>query len=76
MQDIDPEESIRDWPGRRARHIEQLLEYIETTNKEIEELKADIEDYEAADLSEHERRELAECREDLRQARYVSDYYW
>ncbi|RYC86006.1 hypothetical protein BFJ63_vAg11186 [Fusarium oxysporum f. sp. narcissi] len=66
--DIDPEESIRDWPGRRARHIEQLLEYIETTNKEIEELKADIEDYEAADLSEHERRELAECREDLRQA--------
>ncbi|KAM5378181.1 hypothetical protein ACJA88_005915 [Fusarium oxysporum] len=67
--DIDPEESIRDWPGRRARHIEQLLEYIETTNKEIEELKADIEDYEAADLSEHERRELAECREDLRQAR-------
>ncbi|RKK77915.1 hypothetical protein BFJ69_g5912 [Fusarium oxysporum] len=66
--DIDPEESIRDWPGRRARHIEQLLEYIETTNKEIEELKADIEDYEGADLSEHERRELAECREDLRQA--------
>ncbi|EXK95623.1 hypothetical protein FOQG_04173 [Fusarium oxysporum f. sp. raphani 54005] len=66
--DIDPEESIRDWPGRRARHIEQLLEYIETTNKEIEELEADIEDYEGADLSEHERRELAECREDLRQA--------
>uniref|UniRef100_A0A0D2XYF0 Uncharacterized protein n=1 Tax=Fusarium oxysporum (strain Fo5176) TaxID=660025 RepID=A0A0D2XYF0_FUSOF len=39
-----------------------------TRSDEIEELKADIEDYEGADLSEHERRELAECREDLRQA--------
>ncbi|KAF9772316.1 hypothetical protein IL306_009980 [Fusarium sp. DS 682] len=66
--DIDPEESIRDWPGKRARHIEQLLEHIETTDKAIEELQTDIEDYEAGDLSEQERNELAECREDQRQA--------
>ncbi|KAL5613158.1 hypothetical protein FOVSG1_002221 [Fusarium oxysporum f. sp. vasinfectum] len=66
--DIDPEESIRDWPGRRARHIEQLLENIETANKEIEELQAEIEDYGASDLSEQERQELAECWEDQRQA--------
>ncbi|RKL46889.1 hypothetical protein BFJ72_g2628 [Fusarium proliferatum] len=66
--DIDPEESIRDWPGRRARHIEQLLEHIEATTKEIDELQADIDDYEASDLSELERQELAECREDQRQA--------
>ncbi|KAF5543358.1 hypothetical protein FNAPI_9680 [Fusarium napiforme] len=66
--DIDPEESIRDWPGRRARHIEQLLEQIETTTKEIEELQADIEDFGASDLSEQERQEFAECLEDQRQA--------
>ncbi|EMT69826.1 hypothetical protein FOC4_g10008261 [Fusarium odoratissimum] len=66
--DIDPEESIRDWPGRSARHIEQLLENIETANKEIEELQAEIEDYGASDLSEQERQELAECWEDQRQA--------
>ncbi|KAG9498470.1 hypothetical protein J7337_009275 [Fusarium musae] len=67
--DIDPEESIRDWPGRRARRIEQLLEHIEATTKEIEELQEDIDDYEASDLSEQERQELAECRGDQRQAR-------
>ncbi|KAG5821622.1 hypothetical protein H9Q71_000153 [Fusarium xylarioides] len=66
--DIDPEESIRDWPGRRARHIEQLLEYIETATKEIEELQADIEDFGASDLSEQERQEFAECLEEQRQA--------
>ncbi|EWG45996.1 hypothetical protein FVEG_15903 [Fusarium verticillioides 7600] len=66
--DIDPEESIRDWPGRRARRIEQLLEHIEATTKEIEELQEDIDDYEASDLSEQERQELAECRGDQRQA--------
>ncbi|KAF4415669.1 hypothetical protein FACUT_13229 [Fusarium acutatum] len=66
--DIDPEESIRDWPGRRARRIEQLLEQIKTATKEIEELQADIEDYGASDLSEQERQELAECWEDQRQA--------
>ncbi|KAG5757402.1 hypothetical protein H9Q70_000052 [Fusarium xylarioides] len=66
--DIDPEESIRDWPGRRARHIEQLLEYIETATKEIEELQAAIEDFGASDLSEQERQEFAECLEEQRQA--------
>ncbi|KAF4497513.1 hypothetical protein FAGAP_6314 [Fusarium agapanthi] len=66
--DIDPEESIRDWPGARARHIEQLLEHIETSTKEIEELQADIEDYGASDLSEQERQELVEYLEDQRQA--------
>ncbi|KAI7770499.1 hypothetical protein LZL87_002870 [Fusarium oxysporum] len=73
--DIDPEESIRDWPGRRARHIEQLLEHIETATKEIEELQADIEDYGASDLSEQERQELAECCEDQRQARTRKQNY-
>ncbi|KAF5530041.1 hypothetical protein FMEXI_13782 [Fusarium mexicanum] len=66
--DIDPEESIQDWPGRRARHIEQLLEHIETATKEIEELQADIEDLGASDLSEQERQELVEYLEDQRQA--------
>ncbi|KAF5678788.1 hypothetical protein FCIRC_6403 [Fusarium circinatum] len=66
--DIDPEESIRDWPGTRARHIEQLLEHIETSTKEIEELQADIEDLGASDLSEQERQELVEYLEDQRQA--------
>ncbi|KAF5974290.1 hypothetical protein FBULB1_7849 [Fusarium bulbicola] len=66
--DIDPEESIRDWPGTRARHIEQLLEHIETATKEIEELQADIEDLGASDLSEQERQELVEYLEDQRQA--------
>ncbi|KAF5644498.1 hypothetical protein F52700_2498 [Fusarium sp. NRRL 52700] len=66
--DIDPEESIRDWPGRRARHIEQLLEHIETAAKDIEALQAEIEDYGASDLSEQERQEFAECLEEQRQA--------
>ncbi|KAG4283163.1 hypothetical protein FPRO06_09836 [Fusarium proliferatum] len=66
--DIDPEESIRDWPGRRARHIEQLLEHIEATTKEIAELQAEIEDFGASDLSEQERQEFAECLEEQRQA--------
>ncbi|CCT71849.1 uncharacterized protein FFUJ_09011 [Fusarium fujikuroi IMI 58289] len=66
--DIDPEESIRDWPGRRARHIEQLLEHIETATKEIAELQAEIEDFRASDLSEQERQEFAECLEEQRQA--------
>ncbi|KAF5708726.1 hypothetical protein FGLOB1_6265 [Fusarium globosum] len=66
--DIDPEESIRDWPGRRARHIEQLLEHIETATKEIAELQAEIEDFGASDLSEQERQEFAECLEEQRQA--------
>ncbi|KAI1045821.1 hypothetical protein LB505_014328 [Fusarium chuoi] len=66
--DIDPEEAIRDWPGRRARHIEQFLEHIETTAKEMAELQAEIEDFGASDLSEQERQEFAECLEEQRQA--------
>lgn len=73
FQDIDPEEAIRDWPGRRARHIEQFLEHIETTAKEMAELQAEIEDFGASDLSEQERQEFAECLEEQRQARYVFD---
>ncbi|KAF4944710.1 hypothetical protein FGADI_12485 [Fusarium gaditjirri] len=73
--DIDPEESIRDWPGTRARHIEQLLEHIETATKEIDELQAEIEDYGANDLSEEERQEQAACWEDQRQARARKQNY-
>ncbi|KAF5714445.1 hypothetical protein FMUND_7407 [Fusarium mundagurra] len=66
--DIDPEEAIRDWPGTRARHIEHLLEQIETATKEIEEFQAEIVDFGASDLSEQERQEFAECLEEQRQA--------
>ncbi|KAF4448281.1 hypothetical protein F53441_8315 [Fusarium austroafricanum] len=66
--DIDPEESMRDWPGQRARHIEQIIDRIKSATEDIDDLQTDIEDLEAEDLSEEERRELAEYREQQRQA--------
>ncbi|KAF4998211.1 hypothetical protein FGRMN_3260 [Fusarium graminum] len=66
--DIDPEEAMRDWPGQRQRHIKQILDNIENTTAEIDELQEDIKYYQEGDLSEEERLETRSCIEKERQA--------
>lgn len=72
IQDIQAEEAMNDWRGRRANRVQLLSDTVSITRQKIEDINNELsffDDWEMTELTQTERIHQGRLQKDYRQAK-------